>query len=99
VYPSSVCITHLNKRSPVYLKLFLIFLSCVLHTLCIFTKPRPLSFQGVYNSIIVELGCTQPILLVVFLQAYKGPRGLCQPTWLFQTLVQLLLLYRIFPLV
>lgn len=99
VYPSTVCIASLNSLSWIYLRLFLLCLSCVLHTLCIFTKPRPLSFQGVYNSIIYELGCTQRILLVVFLQAYKGPRGLCQPNLLFQMLVQLVRLYGVSPLV
>jgi hypothetical protein len=51
VYPSSVCIASLNSVLP-----FISNCSSYVFLVCIFTKPRPLSFQRVYNSIIDELG-------------------------------------------
>ena len=44
----SACTASLNRRTSVDLILFLIFLSCVLHNLWIFTKPRPPPFLGRY---------------------------------------------------
>jgi hypothetical protein len=59
VYPLSACTACLFRCSSVDLKLFLLFLSCVLHNLWIYTKPRSPSFQGRYNLNFDDLGWQQ----------------------------------------
>lgn len=56
VYRLCACTASLIRCSSVDLIFFLIFLSCVLHNLSIFTKPCPPPFWCRYNLIIDELG-------------------------------------------
>ena len=56
VYPLSGHMASLSRCMLLVLNLFLIFLSYVLHTLWIFTKPYSSPFWGRYNLILDEVG-------------------------------------------
>jgi len=59
VYPLSACTASLIRHSSVDLNLSLIFLSCILHNLWIFTEPHPPPYWGTYYLITDELGWRQ----------------------------------------
>ena len=70
-YSCSVSFICLYSRSRYFssvdFNLLLVFVSCVLHNLWIFNKPRPPLFPGRYNFVIDDLGWRQRNYLVIFL--------------------------------